>query len=639
MVRALLLFILFLPQISSGQGYSSDQHTPYNETFPCDCKSWKNESKKTDSGKAVLVSKHFNKKKSIIVFIYARPYVDTWVDLCTSPSNCKGAKRVRKYSDINNYNVNINYCEQPVDPKDCCGGKVLQEGEVCCGGEVLKNGEECCGDQVLKKGEVCCENTPVKPEECCEGKLLKPKEVCCEGKPVKQEECCKGEVLDPGEVCCDGKVVKVEECCGGKLLKPGEKCCGGKAMKPGEECCGDNIMKPGEECCGDKILKPGEKCCGGMVMKPGEECCSGIILKPGEGCCGGQVMKPGEKCCGGQIMKPGEKCCGNQVMQPNEECCGNEIMKPGDICCGSAILAFGQECCFGKPVKSGGCCQLTSFSLPCCIDEEVLVKDIAKVTFANGSNCIDNVEFNPKTLNPRGLFSTSSIQTVIAASGGSSLQSNITLVNSQNKSKGQWKLDFTKPEGAFKEFMERFGNRGVKECETKGGAPTGIFNFEYSQLCCPNNNTCVKEAEDFAGGISWKYGRSNCHIFWYGLPGVAQADVVYTAGFSIDIKGNGKTTCTDTKKCFTGEAKFEVGGGVGVTLLSGFLSAELQLVVKDLGAKVELCYSPPPKECKAQFSVGQVKIVGSATWWWGFTTESIDYPIFYGWTSPNISVF
>ena len=279
--------------------------------------------------------------------------------------------------------------------------------------------------------------------------------------------------------------------------------------------------------------------------------------------------------------------------------------------------------------------KLISFTMPCCIDGDVNVRDVAKYTFDNPSCPIPcgSIVFNPAVLSPVGA-SGNATQVVTATACGTTLSANVQVVNSNIVlSVTPLSINFAEVGNKLKNALTAIFNGGVSPCRPSGSLiPTGTINVETSNICCPDQNPCVKRSFKYSCSLTWNYGMT-CHFPIFGCPYVASLDAVLSANASASISASYQTTCTAGKFCVNGNGTLSLGGGVGATLGYGFISADLQLVVSG-GLSVQYCFSPPPPAGTATVNVGQVQVVGTVSALWGLRTYSVAYTVYDGWTSP-----
>ncbi len=292
--------------------------------------------------------------------------------------------------------------------------------------------------------------------------------------------------------------------------------------------------------------------------------------------------------------------------------------------------------------------KLVSFSLPCCIDTTKKVSDIAIYQLAypsapaNPNNCRIvyrpcTISFSPENISPPAVGVPSKTETVTATCGGVSLTATTEAVNS-NISLGVTPVSFNFANlgQTLKNAMDAIANGGVSPCKPSGSLiPTGSVSIEASKICCPGNSPCVKTSTKVSGSVSWSYG-TTCHFPIFGCPYVASLDAVASANATLTIGGSYQSGCQQGKFCVNGSGGITAGGGVGATLLAGFVSADLQLLIT-AGLTASYCFTPPPPAGTANLQVGPVQVVGTVSAMWGLVSHSVSYTVFNGWTSPPIS--
>jgi hypothetical protein len=279
--------------------------------------------------------------------------------------------------------------------------------------------------------------------------------------------------------------------------------------------------------------------------------------------------------------------------------------------------------------------KLTSFSLSPCFDTVVSTKFISTVGFDGA--CKPTVTYTPALLTPPASEQTS-VFTATASAGSESFTDSTIGVNSgQLTNIANVTIDFGSIGSMAEDVLDALLNGGVSPCEADGSPiPSGSISWDKFKLCCTDS---VVDGEKLSGNISWSYG-IGCHFPIFGVPYVATVDAVVSAGLSVDVGASGETTCTDTKICgtFNGSASF--GGGVGFTLLSGFVSGDLQLIITGVGIAGSICFTPPPeKKGVVTITFGAGKIVGTIEALWGFISHSVDYPLWSGYTSPEFQFY
>jgi hypothetical protein len=293
--------------------------------------------------------------------------------------------------------------------------------------------------------------------------------------------------------------------------------------------------------------------------------------------------------------------------------------------------------------KVGQKAKLIAFTLPCCSDKSVNVKDIANLQF--DGPCKPVVVFNPAVLDVSGFLSKEDV-TVTATVDGVVLTATITMVNpnkkltnrrqSQGIRQGLVNTIAAWRRAIFENVLANALNGGVAPCEPRGNINPAInYGQEFFNICCPKDPDCVLEAKKFFGSLNWNYG-VNCHFPVWGCPYVASLDAVVSAGVAAKIELNGQTTCTNFKICAGVEFRATVGGGVGATILGGAVSADLQLLVDGLGLTGELCFFPLPVTACGRIFLGRIKIAGTVQLAWGLSSKTIEYVIYSGYSTPNI---
>lgn len=278
--------------------------------------------------------------------------------------------------------------------------------------------------------------------------------------------------------------------------------------------------------------------------------------------------------------------------------------------------------------------KLIGFTLPCCIDTTKNVADIAVLTF--DGPCHPQVTFNPSTLSPGGATGKET-KTVTATADGVSIDATTDITNSNIA------LSFTPINYNFEGWKDRFVNclvsglnGGVSPCAPSGSwIPTGSLGFESSNMCCPASTPCSQISNKFSGQANWSWGMT-CHFPVFGVPYCASVDLVASASVDGAISLSSKTTCTTPKVCAGLDITVRAGGGIGATLLAGFISADLQLQIS-AGFSGQACVYPLPLSASGNFNVGKVKVAGTVSQVWGMISRSVDYVVWDGYTSPTLS--
>lgn len=274
--------------------------------------------------------------------------------------------------------------------------------------------------------------------------------------------------------------------------------------------------------------------------------------------------------------------------------------------------------------------KLTDFRLPCCVDRDVKVADIATLNF--DGPCHLPVDFKPPHLSIPWLLSSSD-EKVTASLNGKTLEAVTTIVNPDKS------ISITPLEEDFvprmnEKFEEAFNvlylNSPVTPCSRTGSpVPTGSLVMEIGQICCPDQVPCVQRSKKISGALNWNYGFT-CQfpIPGYSIPYFASIDAVISAGLSATVGGGAQTQCNaGFQYCLDGNASASLGGGVGVTLAAGAVQANLQLVLDGINVDFSLCPLPPPTSGNLTIAFGKFKIKGSVTAGWGLTSHSVEIPL------------
>ncbi|NTW33543.1 MAG: hypothetical protein HGB12_13130 [Bacteroidetes bacterium] len=185
--------------------------------------------------------------------------------------------------------------------------------------------------------------------------------------------------------------------------------------------------------------------------------------------------------------------------------------------------------------------------------------------------------------------------------------------------------------------MEAFDNGGVSPCTPSGSfIPSGSVILSNFKQCCPASG-CVIPGKKVTGGVTWGYG-ATCQFPILGCPYIASIDLVVSGGASIDLNVSGETSCSNFNICGNVSATAFIGGGIGYTMLFGFASGNIQLVINGISVNCSYCFEPPPAQGKASITLGSGSITGTAQELWGLISHNINYPLWSGWTTPEFTL-
>ncbi len=286
--------------------------------------------------------------------------------------------------------------------------------------------------------------------------------------------------------------------------------------------------------------------------------------------------------------------------------------------------------------------KMTAFRLPCCVDKETKVADIAGLDF--DGPCRFPVDFKPPLLTLPWVF-WSSNEKVTASLNGKTLEAGITVVHPDKVLNiTPVAVDFgSKAMESFEKALDAFfSGMAINSCDFPDSdtlKPTGSISVEESRICCPDKVPCVQRSNKYSGAVSWNYGLT-CQfpIPALSIPYLASIDAVFSAGLSAKVGVSYQTKCDPGGKiCVDAEASASVGAGLGTTLLAGALKANLQLVADGVNLSGSVCFVPQPISGSATISLGKLKIQGSVTTVWGLTSHSVDYPLSNGFTAVTTS--
>jgi hypothetical protein len=287
-------------------------------------------------------------------------------------------------------------------------------------------------------------------------------------------------------------------------------------------------------------------------------------------------------------------------------------------------------------------CDLLSFTLPCCSDKAVNVKDIANIKYSGTCPPV----FTPERLTvPTGALVASKVETVTVNVNGKTMTANITMINPDAK------LDKSSPNlvkltkindvinDKFKPVLNRANDLLNKYLSYIGEWKSEVkLDFKIggsaSQICCADPQNCTQTSYSLSGdgkaGITGKVG-----IPVAGLPVVGKylggVDVTVKLGASVGLGVNGKTTCTDNQICTKGEGKVIGGGGFSFKV-AGF-KASGEVVVDGGGLSGELCVWPDVEVKCVKFNSGKLKLNGTVEDKWGWTQWNVEYVVWNGFSA------
>ena len=281
---------------------------------------------------------------------------------------------------------------------------------------------------------------------------------------------------------------------------------------------------------------------------------------------------------------------------------------------------------------------LTGFRLPYCVDVSnaaVPVRNVAILSYSGV--CWPLTVFNPVTINTTPALMWSTVNVGATANGVTLAASTIAVNSNKVLSVSPATIDIFNIIYKYKAIcdqMQKGFDKVAGAFTPCGPLSNNSINIAITvgkyKLCC---NTYVKDGTKIEGSAGFSYGKK-CHfpIPFLTVPGVFSVDVVvqFSIGFTASI--NKATTCTDDKICWSGTATGSVGGGIGITVLSGVVKGDVSLVCEGISLTGGCCYQPQVKtQCNASITLGRIKAVGTITFAW-FYSMSVDYPLFDGWT-------
>lgn len=275
--------------------------------------------------------------------------------------------------------------------------------------------------------------------------------------------------------------------------------------------------------------------------------------------------------------------------------------------------------------------KLISIDPPVCVNKDTAFAPIANDKY--DGNCHPAAVFTPALLAQNWLYQSADIPVSVAANGVV-LNDMVVMVNEGkilNLTPLSINFDFAgTAESALKALI------GVgRPCNSTGSLkPKGGISVGSFKLCCPKDGG-VKDGQKWTGALSWEYGVA-CKFPVLGCPATISMDVVLNAGLGLSIGAEIATQCKESSACFPISASGTIGGGVGFTFATGIISGNLSLVVKGIGVDGSYCYAPAPAKGQVAFTFGAGSIVGTVETLWGLTSQSVDFPLWSGYTTQPI---
>lgn len=296
---------------------------------------------------------------------------------------------------------------------------------------------------------------------------------------------------------------------------------------------------------------------------------------------------------------------------------------------------------------------LIYFSVSCCTEKRVAVKDISTVQFSGDGNCKPQVTFNPAEIVPRSTQLKPILKVPVSATAnGITLWDTIMVVNRERKtvSKPALPKELDKLADLANYVNKTFTDKitpALKKVDnvlksklswlpckpTQFTIRPGV-SVEYFWMCCGNGDTIcpvlgIKVQGELRAGIGIKCTGPfpYANIAGYGLT------IVLSAGVSLAGQASGQSSCKGIKVCAGFEGKGTIGGGVGADVK--VITVDGQLVLDGFGVKGELCFYPEFGGC-LKVVLGKLKVVVTYEDYWGIISGSVEYVLFEGFEIPVI---
>jgi len=276
--------------------------------------------------------------------------------------------------------------------------------------------------------------------------------------------------------------------------------------------------------------------------------------------------------------------------------------------------------------------KLISIDPPVCVKEETVLANVANDKY--DGNCHPAAVFTPALLAQNWLYQTSEIPVSVAANGVV-LNDMVVMVNEDkvlNLTPLNINFDFA---GTAESALKALIGAG-RPCNSNGSLkPKGGISKGSFKLCCPNDGGVI-DGNKWTGALTWEYGMG-CKFPIFGCPATLSMDVVLNAGISLTIGAEISSTCKGSSICIPVSASGTIGGGVGFTFATGIVSGNLSLMIKGIGVDGTYCFAPEPSNGQVSFTFGAGSIVGTIESFWGLTSQSVEYPLWSGYTTPPIA--
>lgn len=279
--------------------------------------------------------------------------------------------------------------------------------------------------------------------------------------------------------------------------------------------------------------------------------------------------------------------------------------------------------------------RLVSFTLPCCSDKPVNVRDIANVEMQGTGD----VTFSPEVLHvPNAPAKT---ETVTVTVNGQSLATSIIMINPDAKTAGN-AADLEKLKTLNDRTAENVRSALTNVTTILGKSLSAVgdwksdvrLNFAYSSdasnSCDPNAQDCYRTGYRISGkGEATLVGRLNIPASQLPMIGQYLSNAVITTNLTVTLPLNmdGQTT-GNNPACTTGSGKL-TGGGAFAFRVAGY-RAEGQVIVEEGSLTSDLCLWPQVNTKCTKLVARKIRLVGTVEDRWGLTRWNIDYTIWNG---------
>jgi hypothetical protein len=162
----------------------------------------------------------------------------------------------------------------------------------------------------------------------------------------------------------------------------------------------------------------------------------------------------------------------------------------------------------------------------------------------------------------------------------------------------------------------------IGQCSSSQGNVNVGAELAFFKKCCDGE---ITDLEKYQGSVSVNLGSLTCDAPVFGVPYVASANATANMGMNVGFQVSGQQTCEDTDVCFTGNAVFNVGGGVSGTAAGGAIRISLTLQSTN-SAQAEYCAI---SGMNATVCLDKIDVVGAAEFPLGLT-KSISYNLYDG---------